>query len=98
MQVMDRATAPVPVKGVRSADFEGAELAGTTALFNTTGKPLNRAVSFRTATRRLLVDGLAPGVWRVNRRSRVTVSPESGVLWFEGAPGAYTLQPEAIAR
>jgi heparin/heparan-sulfate lyase len=94
MQVMDRATAPAPVKAVRSADLEGAELANTTVLFNKTSAPLKRAVAFRTATRRFLVEGLAPGAWRINRGARVTVSPESGVLWFEGRPGAYTLQPE----
>jgi heparin/heparan-sulfate lyase len=97
MQIMDRDTAPQTVKRIEEGGAAGVFLAGTTVLFQRDGRRTNGPVRFESAGNRFLVTDLAAGTWQVLRggvmvKQSVSVSADDGVLWFEGAPGSYTLR------
>jgi heparin/heparan-sulfate lyase len=98
MQVMDRERAPLAVRRIEESALAGFSLAGTTVVFQLGGRRADTTVAFRSEGNRFLVTDLAPGNWRVTRDGAaagppVEVSPEAGVLWFEGPPGGYALEP-----
>jgi hypothetical protein len=99
MEVMDRPADPVAVRRLDNGPVIGFQLEDTTVVFQRNGQRASGAVTFRSAGSRFLAADLVAGRWRILRDgvpagSAVEVTPEAGVLWFEGPPGAYRLQPE----
>jgi heparin/heparan-sulfate lyase len=97
MQVMDRASAPLPVKRVDAERMSGAMVSGIAVLFPNRGGHVDGAVRFRSEGARFLATGLTEGTWQVWRdgavvRPAVRVSGEEGTLWFEGPAGHYELR------
>jgi heparin/heparan-sulfate lyase len=97
MQVMDRASAPLPVKRVDAERMSGAMISGITVLFPNRGGHVDGAVRFRSEGARFLATGLTEGTWQVWRdgavvRPAVRVPGEEGTLWFEGPAGHYELR------
>jgi heparin/heparan-sulfate lyase len=97
MQVMDRATPPLPVKRLEEGDRTGFLLSGTTVLFRRDGRRAGRAFTFRSEGGRFLVADLAEGPWQIRRdggivKPAAVVWAEQGTLWFEGPPGTYELR------
>lgn len=97
MQVMDRATPPLPVRSMQAGTLSGFLVAGTTVTFQSDGQRTAGPMSFRSDGKRFLVTDLAEGAWRVARDGAaagkaIEVSKDAGTLWFEGPPGRYTLE------
>ena len=98
MQVMEQPAQPVAVRKIEDGPVVGLFVADTTVVFQRSGQSAAGAVTFRSAGSRFLAADLAAGSWRILRDGKPTgaavdVSSETGVLWFEGPPGNYTLQP-----
>jgi heparin/heparan-sulfate lyase len=100
MQVMDRGTSgPFTVETVESRDVVGLRLSDRVVLFNPRGDRTAGPVSFAVqgeGALKLLVTDLAEGTWQVRRDGRIarpaiTVSGDSGVMYFEGPAGHYSL-------
>lgn len=97
MQIMDRDATPLAVARIDSADQPGVRVGDTTVIFERTAARNRGPIRFESLGTRVLVTGLAAGVWQVLRdghpiQPAITVSPEAGTLWLEGPPGRYELQ------
>jgi hypothetical protein len=91
---------PRPVETIDSIDLAGVRLAGCVIAFHQETRMQRSAVSFDVggpSALKFLITGLAPGEWEVWRAGMLEipdgeVRPESGALYFEGAPGSYFLR------
>jgi heparin/heparan-sulfate lyase len=101
MQVTDTSSSAVhAVDKIEGKDVVGVQLAGRVALFSSTGRRLERPVSFTAKGEgdlEFLVTDLAGGTWQVRRDGRVlhparVVTHDAGTLYFKGPAGEYSLR------
>ncbi|MDF2715603.1 MAG: hypothetical protein K0R28_2528, partial [Paenibacillus sp.] len=100
MQVMDNgSTAPLATSKVESERMVGAAVADVVALFSKSGDRESGTVSFSVygtqPKLQFIIADLAAGSWKIEdgggQQSWGEVTAEGGVLYFNGAPGTYTL-------
>ncbi|TMV47104.1 DUF5011 domain-containing protein [Paenibacillus mesophilus] len=99
MQVMDNgSTAPLSTDKIESERMVGAAVADVVALFSKSGDRESGTVSFSVYASQpklqFIVADLAAGSWKIDGGGQQVwgeVTAEGGVLYFNGAPGDYTL-------
>jgi hypothetical protein len=98
MQVMDTGTTPLVTQKLDSERMVGAKVAGNAVWFSKDGNRLDGAVTLTVpgddTNLQFVVTDLEAGSWKISEGGADTfgsVGEEGGVLYFEGAAGAYTL-------
>ena len=101
IQVMDNTVTPLPVQKIDGEKVVGAAVGGRTVIFSRDGKALSEEFSFELPKAagkkvKVLLTDLAEGVWTVTRNGKplmkdASVTAESGTIYFDAAPGKYTI-------
>ena len=101
MQVMDNSVKPLPVQRIDAEKVVGAVISDRAVLFSRDSGLLTETFTFeipKTSGKRVkvLLTDLAEGKWTVRKGKNAVkadkVSAEAGTLYFEAAPGKYTVQ------
>lgn len=101
MQVMDNSVKPLPVQRIDAEKVVGAAIDDRMVFFNRDSRQLTGTFTFeipKTSGKKVkvLLTDLAEGKWTVRKGKNAVkadkVSAESGTLYFEAAPGKYTVQ------
>ena len=101
IQVMDNTVTPLLVQKIDGEKVVGAAVGGRTVIFSRDGKALSEEFSFELPKAagkkvKVLLTDLAEGVWTVTRNGKplmkdASVTAESGTIYFDAAPGKYTI-------
>ena len=101
MQVMDNSVKPLPVQRIDAEKVVGAAIDDRMVFFSRDSRQLTGTFTFeipKTSGKKVkvLLTDLAEGKWTVRKGKNAVkadkVSAESGTLYFEAAPGKYTVQ------
>ena len=101
MQVMDNSVKPLPVQRIDAEKVVGAAIDDRMVFFSRDSRQLTGTFAFeipKTSGKKVkvLLTDLAEGKWTVSKGKNAVkadkVSAEAGTLYFEAAPGKYTVQ------
>lgn len=101
IQIMDNTVTPLAVQKIDGDKVVGAAVCGRAVIFCRDSGQLLESFSFeipKSAGRKVkvLLTDMSEGQWRVLRNGKpviqTVVNPESGTIYFTGAPGRYTVE------
>ena len=101
MQVMDNSVKPLPVQRIDAEKVVGAAIDDRMVFFSRDSRQLTGTFAFeipKTSGKKVkvLLTDLAEGKWTVSKGKKTItsakVNDQSGTLYFEAAPGKYTVQ------
>ena len=101
MQVMDNSVTPLPVERIDADKVVGAVINGRAVLFCRDSRQLTETFTFeipKSAGKKVkvLLTDLAEGKWTVCKGKKTVkaadVSAQAGTIYFDAAPGKYTVQ------